>query len=171
MLRREEYPVNSYSELKKIHHLALMLKQAGYNADNSVIITVSSEYSAIVGQYIRHYLSFNGEVVSGFTIDVPYPDETWDDNYIYEMDVLFHLYDYLFQDKTVILIEAGVIRGGNYTFVTNYIKETFPNVKYVTAALFENIHSTFKSDYVCEYYDDTTEDLTFWWERYNKHWR
>jgi hypothetical protein len=37
--------------------------------------------------------------------------------------------------------------------------------------IFENIDSRFKSDLVGEYYDDKTEDLTFWWENDNKHWK
>jgi hypothetical protein len=37
--------------------------------------------------------------------------------------------------------------------------------------LFENIGSVFKSDIVGSYYDDQTQDLTFYFERYNKHWR
>ena len=67
------------------------------------------------------------------------------------------------------LVEAGVIRGGNYRFVTDYIKKDFNN-KILTLALYENKGSLFKSDYVGEYYDNTIEDLTFWWEEDNKHW-
>ena len=49
------------------------------------------------------------------------------------------------------------------------IKKDFNN-KILTLALYENIGSLFKSDYVGEYYDNTIEDLTFWWEEDNKHW-
>ena len=37
-------------------------------------------------------------------------------------------------------------------------------------ALCENIHSRIKSDYVAQYYDDSIEELTFYFERFNKHW-
>jgi hypothetical protein len=37
--------------------------------------------------------------------------------------------------------------------------------------MYENIHSIYKSDFVGEYYDDKTQDLTFWWEKENNHWR
>ena len=40
----------------------------------------------------------------------------------------------------------------------------------MTVTLYENIHSKFKSDFVGEYYDNDIEDLTFWWERENRHW-
>jgi hypothetical protein len=36
--------------------------------------------------------------------------------------------------------------------------------------MMENIHSIIKSDYVGEYYDDELEDLTFYFEKFNKHW-
>ena len=41
----------------------------------------------------------------------------------------------------------------------------------VTLAMYENIESVWKSDYVGEYYNDKFEDLTFWWERENRHWK
>jgi hypothetical protein len=43
--------------------------------------------------------------------------------------------------------------------------------KIITVALFENISSKFESDYVGEYYDNEFEDLTFWWEKENNHWK
>ena len=67
--------------------------------------------------------------------------------------------------KKFVLIEAGVIRGSNYQWITNIIKQ-----QYYTIALCENIHSKFKSDLVSLYYDDEIEDLHFWWERPNNHW-
>jgi hypothetical protein len=68
-----------------------------------------------------------------------------------------------------LLVEAGVIRGGTYTWLTDVVKKT-TSAKIITAALFENVTSKFKSDIVCRYYDDDTQDLTFYYERENKHW-
>ena len=45
------------------------------------------------------------------------------------------------------------------------------NVNAHTIALCENVHSAFKSDFVSLYYDDTQEDLHFWWEQPNNHWK
>ena len=79
---------------------------------------------------------------------------------------------YLLETKTPILVEAGVIRGGNYTFLTNWIKEYFSkDILIITTSMYENVGSKFKSNYVSEYYDDTIQDLTFWWELPNKHWK
>ena len=173
LLKRKEFHIGPITEQERVHELAVKLHDAGYNADNAVIITVSSEYSAYVGQYVRHYLSSSGEVTPGFAIDVPYPDETWDYNYQYQLDVTLKLFESFLEDKdrTAILVEAGVIRGGNYTYVVNDLKNKYPDIKIVTCALFENIHSKFKSNFVCDYYNDEVQDLTFWWEKYNKHWR
>jgi hypothetical protein len=159
-------------EIQLIDKLGNELLSSGFNASNSVIIIVSTDYSSIVGQILRHKLSFNGEVVEGFGIDVPYPDEVWNKKYVDTMTYVFQNYGYLLQRKTAILVEAGVIRGGNYEFLTNWMKKRLgTRIPIVTLAMYENINSKFKSDLVGEYYDDSKEDLTFWWEKENKHWK
>ena len=110
--------------------------------------------------------------MDGFGIDVPYPDEVWNKKYVDTMTRVFENYGYLLQRKTAILIEAGVIRGGNYEFVTNWMKKRLgARIPIITLSMYENINSKFKSDVVGEYYDDTKEDLTFWWEKENRHWK
>jgi hypothetical protein len=159
-------------EIQLIDKLGNELLSGGFNSSNSVIIVVSTDYSAIVGQILRHKLSFNGEIVEGFGIDVPYPDEVWNKKYVDTMSRVFQNYGYLLQRKTAILIEAGVIRGGNYEFVTKWMKKHLGiGTPIITLTMFENIDSKFKSDLVGEYYDDKMEDLTFWWEKDNKHWK
>ncbi len=77
---------------------------------------------------------------------------------------MYEFYPY----KTVILVEAGVITGGNYTFMVNHLIELGFNI--VTVALFENEHSKFKCDVVGEYYDSKVQELEFYYERFNNHW-
>lgn len=164
--------ITQNEELELIQKLGNQLLNAGYNASNSCIVTVSTDYSSIVGQILRHQLSFNGEVCDGFGIDVPYPDEVWNKKYVEEMYEMFKLHAPTFQRKGLIFVEAGVIRGGNYTYIIDWVRKRLePKKTLITLALYENQHSTFKSDFVGEYYDDTTEDLTFWWERENRHWK
>jgi hypothetical protein len=111
-------------------------------------------------------------VCEGFGIDVPYPDETWNRRYVDEMYETFRIHSNSFRGKALIFVEAGVIRGGNYTYIMDWIKKRLETGKrLVTLTLFENVGSKFKSDFVGEYYDDSKEDLTFWWERYNNHWK
>ncbi len=164
--------VSYLEEFELIDKLGDELLEAGWNAFNSTIITVSTDYSSIVGQILRHHLSYDGEICDGFGIDVPYPDEVWDDKYESEMRAQFQTHKGTFRYKTPILVEAGVIRGGNYTFVVDWMRRYLGyDGKIITLALFENLDSVFKSDFVGDYYDDTTEDLTFWWERENNHWK
>jgi hypothetical protein len=153
-----------------IDKIAYELIRDGFNADNTVIITVSTDYSSIIGQTLRHLLSSNGEICDGFGVDVPYPDEHWDDKYLSELDSIMAIYGNKLQNKRVLLVEAGVIRGGNYTFLDKYLKEK-NIVDIYTVAMFENIGSTYISNYVGEYYNNNTEDLTFWWEMDNNHWK
>lgn len=164
--------VSYLEEFELIDKLGDELLKAGWNAFNSTIITVSTDYSSIVGQILRHHLSYDGEICDGFGIDVPYSDEEWDDKYESEMRAQFQTHKGTFRYKTPILVEAGVIRGSNYKFVTQWMRKYLGyDGKIITLALYENLGSDFKSDFVGDYYDDTTEDLTFWWERENNHWK
>ena len=144
----------------------------GLNASNSVIVTVSSDYSSCLGMWLRHFLSKDGEICEGISIEVPYPDERWEGLYNIALERVFR-YNIQLNDlyeKTLVLVEAGVIKGGTYYHITKYIRDNFPKTKIVTVAMFENKHSKFKSDIVAKYYDNDVEDLTFWWEEENKHW-
>lgn len=156
-------------EMTLIKKIASELIRDGFNADNTVVITVSNDYSCVIGQALRHMLSINGEICDGFGVDVPYPDEHWDERYIEELNGVFNLYEYKLENKRALLVEAGVIRGSNYTFLDKYFKEKGIYNMY-TVAMFENTGSVYKSDYVGEYYDNNSQDLTFWWERDNNHW-
>ena len=154
-------------EHELINKLGIMLRNAGFNASNSTLVAVSSDYSSIAWQILRHFLSHDGEVCDGFTVDVPYPDDVWSDEF--ERLALQACKTVCFSDN-LILIEAGVIRGSNYRRLCDLIHENYPGQVIVTSTVFENEHSAFKSEFVARYYDDEKQDLTFWWEAYNKHW-
>ena len=163
--------ISQKQETNSILRLSDILLKENFNASNTVIISVSADYSNIAGQILRHSLSHDGEICDGFSIDVPYPDEVWDTTYLRELESLMSLYRYKLTNKKILLVEAGVIRGSNYKFIIDYLKNNLRIIQDIyTLALYENSNSKFKSDFVGEYYDDTTQDLTFWWERYNKHW-
>jgi hypothetical protein len=81
------------------------------------------------------------------------------------------IYRYKLANKKILLVEAGVIRGSNYKFVIDYLKNNLQITQDIfTLTLYENTGSKFKSDFVGEFYDNETQDLTFWWEQYNNHW-
>ncbi len=104
--------ISQSQETDLIYKLGDRLLKEGFNAANSVIVTVSTDYSSIVGQILRHQLSYEGEICEGFGIDVPYPDEQWGETYTNAMIQTFKLFAPLYQFKNLILVEAGVIRGG-----------------------------------------------------------
>ena len=67
-------------ELQLMNTLRDNLLKLNINASNAVVVAVSTDYSSVVAQYLRHQLSHDGEICEGFGIDVPYPDEEFDDN-------------------------------------------------------------------------------------------
>ena len=93
-MSRTNYIISQEKETALTLSLAETLLKENFNASNSVIVTVSTDYSSNVGQLLRHALSYSGEVCDGFGIDVPYPDEIWDKRYIDELITLFDLYKY-----------------------------------------------------------------------------
>jgi hypothetical protein len=169
---REELHVGLNKELECITTIAEALKRDGYNASNSIVVTVSTDYSSIAGQIIRHELTHGGEIADGFGVDVPYPDQQWDTRFVNEACSMFSLHKHAIGVKNIILVEAGVIRGSNYKYLINLIREALElDNEIITTTLYENIESAFKSNYVAEYYNGTLNDLTFWWEKQNNHWK
>ena len=154
--------VSFENEQLLIENIAAELIRDGFNANNTVIITVSTDYSSIIGQTLRHLLSADGEICDGFGVDVPYPDENWDETYVSELNSILDIYQDKIGDKRVLMVEAGVIRGGNYTFLDGYLTERGLTDIY-SVSMFENTGSVYKSDYVGKYYNNDTHDLTFWW--------
>ena len=170
---RKELKINWDKELELMNKLKDTLLYNHLNASNVLIVTVSTDYSSVIGQYLRHQLTHNGEICDGFGIDVPYPDQSFNNNFVQEICAMFNVYQNSnsIGDKTILLVEAAVIRGGNYIKVVDIIKNKLDITQPVlTLTMYENIHSKWKSDFVGEYYNDETEDLTFWWEKYNNHW-
>ena len=168
---RKEYLISIQKELALIESLSFEVLEQGFNASNTIVVTVSSDYSSIVGQIMRHNLSFEGEIADGFSVDVPYPDQTWDADFMRDLTNTFFNNSHRFGNKTLLLVEAGVIRGGNYKFLTEWISSNYPETKVKTLTLFENTGSAFKSDFVGEFYNDKLQDLTFDWEKFNNHWK
>ena len=169
---RKELLVDWFTEFELLSILTDKLLSEGFNSSNTIIVTVSTDYSSVVGQYLRHQLTYNGEICDGFGIDVPYPDQTFDEKFVKEICDMFNIHKDSIEDKTILLVEAGVIRGGNYTKVVDIIRNELKLTQPIsTLTMYENIHSKFKSDFVGEYYNDDIEDLTFWWEMDNNHWQ
>ena len=171
MSTRIELIVYLDAEVRLAKKLRDQLLAAKLNASNTVIVTVSTDYSSFIGQYLRHQLTHNGEICDGFGVDVPYADQRFDDTFERNIRTMFDMHADAITSKTILLVEAGVIRGSNYATLVSLIRDHFDDVPVKTLAMYENVGSRFKSDFVGEYYDDATHDLTFWWEVPNNHWK
>lgn len=169
---REEYIVTRDKEsvlLKSIQH---KLKETfpDCNAENTLVVMVSPDYSATIAMHVAHELSVNGEMCDILPIHVNYPDEAKDKYVEYaQSDILRCLTRSEKRYTNYLLVEAGVIKGGTFTWLTKLCGNLLSGQVH-TMTMFENIHSVFKSDLVLEYYDNETQDLTFYFERENKHW-
>lgn len=138
--------------------------------NNTLVVMVSPDYSATVAMHVAHNLSKDGEMCDILPIHVSYPDEEIH-KYVrkadQDIDAWFKFSDV--QYNYYLLVEAGVIRGGTYTWLNKLFRNKVSGT-IITTSLYENIGSKFQSDVVGEYYDDTIQDLTFYFERENKHW-
>ena len=162
------YFISQDDEMSSIQKMIYKIQMSGWNIHPSktCFLCVSPDYSGIVAQHLSHGLSVDGEIYHIEAVNVPFPDE---DKKHYAIDFELNYAEWCLDWENFVLIEAGVIRGGNYTWITESM-EKFILGNYHTVSLYENIHSKFKSDIVSTYYDANEEDLHFWWEKPNNHW-
>lgn len=155
-------------EMALIQEMTYKIKMSDWDIHPSktCFLCVSPDYSGIVTQHLSHSLSMGREIFHVEAVNVPFPDEC---SKRYRIDFRVNYEEWCERWENFVLIEAGVIRGGNYTWITEAMRKTSPNM-YYTVALCENVGSVYKSDMVSLYYDDSKEDLHFWWERPNNHW-
>lgn len=162
--------VSREKELEVIQKLETIIDTRDFSVEDTVIVQASVEYAGPAVTYFAHAWSIKGEPIKIIPVEVAYPDESYD--YVrkkFQYDMHWHLSHHKY--KKFIVIEAGIIRGGNWKWILEefeLLNVSRKNVKLV--ALYENIHSIVKSDYVGEYYDNDKHDLTFYFEKYNKHW-
>jgi len=161
--------ISQDKEMALIQEMAYRIEMEKWDIhpSNTCFLCVSPDYSSIVTQHLSHSLTMDGEIFHVEAVNVPFPDE---DKFNYKVQFELNYAEWVLDWEKFVLIEAGVIRGGNYTWITQSM-ETFTPKNYYTLSLCENIHSKFKSDLVSLYYDDDVEDLHFWWERPNNHWQ
>jgi hypothetical protein len=169
MMMKKLIFISEDKEKSLIQEMTYKLKMENLNIHprDTCFLMVSPDYSAIATQHLSHSLTMDREIFHIESVNVPFPDEAPKD-YKNEFNQNFIKW----QEKWInfVLIEAGVIRGSNYTWITEIMKPTIKGNIH-TIALCENIYSSFKSDFVSLYYDDTKEDIHFWWEQPNNHWK
>lgn len=168
MNRRPLHFITREREWELIQQLQTLIDTRGKTAANTAVVMVSPDYSATVAMHLAHGWSTEGDILDIKVIDVPYPDEDAD---AYIRDLTMKLQDMECYDH-LILVEAGIIRGTNWAWILKILTEvgSFKRENLTLVALCENVHSSIKSDYVAEYYDDNEKELMFYFERYNRHW-
>jgi len=160
--------ISQDKELALIQELAYKIKMSDWDIHPSktCFLCVSPDYSSIVTQHLSHSLSMGREIFHIESVNVPFPDE---DPKKYQINFELNYIDWILNWENFVLIEAGVIKGGTYTWITEIMKK-YTEKNYYTVALCENINSKFQSDMVSLYYNDDIEDLHYWWEKPNNHW-
>lgn len=155
-------------EYNLINQLLISIDNRKIDPADTAILMVSPDYSATVAMHLCHAWSKDGELIKPIAVDVTFPDE---DPALFITKLKKQKED-ITRYKKLVLVEAGIIRGGNWTWILNTLINDFgfSRSDLTLVALLENIHSKVKSDYVGEYYDDEKEDLAFYYERFNKHW-
>jgi len=167
MNRRPLHFISRDKEWELINKLLTIVDSSQFNPADTAVLMVSPDYSATVAMHLAHSWSRDGQIIPIIPVDVPYPDEESDD-YINKMVMQSaEIRPY----SKLILVEAGIIRGGNWTWLLALLKAWgYERSDITLVALCENVNSKVKSDYVGEYYDDKQEELMFYYERFNKHW-
>ena len=140
-------------------------------AQNTLVVMVSPDYSATVAMHLAHGLSTHREMCDILPIHVPFPGEEVEKYKIRaEMDLRNHLAFEGREYENYLLVEAGVIKGNTFTWLTEIFNRVVTGNKIITVTMYENAHSKFHCDLAMCYYDANEQDLTFYFERPNKHW-
>ena len=166
-MRRPLHFITREKEWELIQRLETLVDSSNFNPDTTAVIMASPDYSATVAMHLAHAWSRKGEMLTIIPVDVTYPDEA-STPYINKM--VMQAGD-IRPYKNLVLVEAGIIRGGNWSWMLDVLYIWGYTRKDITlVAMCENIGSAVKSDYVAEYYDDKKEELMFYFEKFNKHW-
>jgi hypothetical protein len=168
MNRRPLHFITREKEWELIQRLETIVDSTDFDPSNTAVIMASPDYSATVAMHLAHAWSRKGEMLPIIPVDVTYPDES-PEPYVNKM--IMQAGDIKPYSKLV-MIEAGIIRGGNWQWMLDVLYGwDYKRSDITLVAMCENIHSKVKSDYVGEYYDDDKEELMFYFEKFNKHWK
>jgi hypothetical protein len=167
MNRRPLHFITREKEWELIQRLLTIVNSSEFDPKDTAVIMASPDYSATVAMHLAHAWSRDGEMLTVIPVDVTFPDEQLEP-YIEKMEMqVADIRPY----KKLVLVEAGIIRGGNWKWMLDVLHSWgYSREDLTLVAMCENVHSRVKSDYVGEYYDDDKEELMFYFERFNKHW-
>ena len=144
----------------------LLAKLPDVDPIDTAVLNVSPDYSSTVSMHVAHHLSKDGRMLDIVPVDVPYPSEDvqqYKDTFSKMVPTLKSQYNKL------ILCEAAVLSGKNYTWLTDILQSVggYGLEDITTVALFERDNSIYKSSFVGRYCDSMPD---FYFERYNLNW-
>lgn len=167
MNRRPLHFITREREWELIQRLETLVDSSEFDPATTAVIMASPDYSATVAMHLAHSWSRGGEILTIVPVDVAYPNEDTDP-YVRKMHAQCNDFRPF---KHLVLVEAGIIRGGNWSWMLDVLKQyDYQRSNITLVAMCENIHSRVKSDYVAEYYNDEEQELMFYFEKFNKHW-
>lgn len=157
-------------ELEIIQRLLTVVDNRTFDPKDTALVQASVDFAGTIAMHLSHAWSVRGEIIPIIPIEVTYPNETYDyvrSKFQYDMKWQLEHKNY----TRFVVVEAGIIRGGNWRWMLEeFNKLGISRDRITLVTMYENIHSIVKSDYVGEYYDDNIEDLTFYYERFNRNW-
>lgn len=166
--RRPLHFITREKEWELIQRLQTIVDSSNFDPSDTAVLMVSPDYSATVAMHLAHGWSRNGDMLPIIPVDVAYPDEQ-PEPYIRKLAMQAgEIRPY----KKLVLVEAGIIRGGNWKWILDVLINVweYDRKDLTLVAMCENIGSKIPSDYVGEYYDNQNEELMFYFEKFNKHW-
>ena len=109
--------ISQDKEMALIQEMSYKIKMSGWDIHPSktCFLCVSPDYSSIVTQHLSHSLSMDREIFHIEAVNVPFPDEN-PTQYMINFELNFA--EWVLDWDNFVLCEAGVIRGGNYTWIT-----------------------------------------------------
>ena len=125
-------------EWNLINKLLTTVDSSDYNPQTTAVVMVSPDYSATVAMHLAHAWSQAGEMLPVLVLDVPYPGEAID---IYRNNLIAKESEFT-QYQHLVLVEAGIIRGGNWQWILQTLNDLgFDRKQISLVAMCENIHS------------------------------
>lgn len=157
--------------IDKLYYMIMSTPLRTLKAKDILFMNVSPDYSGIVSTILSHKFATEGILSKTECIQVPYPKEdcTPYSNRFKQEFKMIQSFNGCNENTHYILVEAGILSGRNYTWITDIMKKDYgiSDDNITTTALFQNVHSKYNCSFVGEYFDYTRQDLCFWWEQPN----
>ena len=140
-MRRPLHFITREKEWELIQRLETLVDSSNFDPETTAVIMASPDYSATVAMHLAHAWSRKGEMLTIIPVDVTYPDEA-STPYINKM--VMQAGD-IRPYKNLVLVEAGIIRGGNWSWMLDVLYIWGYTRKDITlVAMCENIGSAVK---------------------------